>query len=290
MSNTQHPVSTQNISWRAPSHVLVHPVALFSILDHYLRRTDEQDRVIGTLLGRRTDAETVEVCTAFAMLHSETSEQVAVDADYLKLMYDLCHKVNPQEVIVGWYSTGSSLNTYSSLIQSFYSQETAPYPAVHLALNTGTEQEEEPGIKAYISSPISVESKPENCVFLPVPVELRFHEAERSGLDLLIRAANSPSSTVSQPVTDLEILEASLNSVSDMLNRVLTYVRAVIAGEKKGDAAVGRYLMDALGSSTEDLEKGGFNSSLQDMLMISYLASLVQSQAEVSARLALTSV
>ncbi len=48
------------------------------------------------------------------------------------------------------YSTGSSLNTYSSLIQSFYSQETAPYPSVHLALNTGTEQEEEPGVKAYI--------------------------------------------------------------------------------------------------------------------------------------------
>jgi translation initiation factor 3 subunit F len=48
-----------------------------------------------------------------------------------------------------------------------------------------------------------------------------------------------------------------------MLSRVLTYVRAVIAGEKKGDAAVGRYLMDALGASTEDLEKGGFNSSLQ---------------------------
>lgn len=77
-------------------------MALFSILDHYLRRTDEQDRVIGTLLGTRTDADTVEVHTAFAMLHSETSEQVAVDAEYLKVMYDLCHKVNPQEVIVGW--------------------------------------------------------------------------------------------------------------------------------------------------------------------------------------------
>lgn len=82
-------------------------------------------------------------------------------------------------------------------------------------------------------------------------------------VNLLIQAANSSSSTTPQPVTDLEILEASLNSVSDMLGRVLTYVRSVIAGERKGDAAVGRYLMDTLGSSTEDLEKGGFNSSLQ---------------------------
>lgn len=48
-----------------------------------------------------------------------------------------------------------------------------------------------------------------------------------------------------------------------MLDRVLTYVRAVLSGEKKGDPAVGRYLMDTLGASTEDLEKGGFNTSLQ---------------------------
>lgn len=92
-----------------------------------------------------------------------------------------------------------------------------------------------------------------------------------------------------------------------MLDRVLTYVRAVLSGEKKGDPAIGRYLMDTLGASTEDLEKGGFNTSLQvgghlatcpkrlphifnlqDTLMISYLANLVRAQAEVSARLALT--
>ena len=48
-----------------------------------------------------------------------------------------------------------------------------------------------------------------------------------------------------------------------MLDRVLSYVRAVLAGEIQGNPAVGRYLMDTLGSSAEDLEKGGFNASLQ---------------------------
>jgi translation initiation factor 3 subunit F len=48
-----------------------------------------------------------------------------------------------------------------------------------------------------------------------------------------------------------------------MIDRVLTYVQGVLKGEQKGDPAVGRYLMDALGSSAEDLEKGGFNASLQ---------------------------
>jgi len=279
-------------------------VALFSILDHYLRRKDDQDRVIGTLLGVRStggvggpEGETVEVRSSFAVLHSETSEQVAVDMEYHRTMYELHHKVNPKEVIVGWYSTGSNLNTYSALIQNFYSQETAPHQAVHVALNTGIEEGEQAGVKAYFSSPVGVFPKPENCVFVPVPCELRFHPAERSGIDLLTStAAHSFSPTTSSPpalpTTDLEVLERSIESVSLMLDRVLAYVRSVLAGEKKGDPAVGRYLMDTLGVGigTGDLEKGGFNASLQDTLMVSYLANLVRSQAEVSSRLALTTL
>jgi len=77
-----------------------------------------------------------------------------------------------------------------------------------------------------------------------------------------------------------------------MLDRVLAYVRSVLSGEHEGDSAVGRYLMDTLGASTdvEDEEKSGFNAKLQDTLMVSYLANLVRSQVEVSSRLALVQV
>ncbi|KAI0796989.1 Mov34-domain-containing protein [Abortiporus biennis] len=272
---------------RSPSFVTVHPVALFSILDHYLRRTDAQERVIGTLLGTRSDTGEIDVRSSFPVLHSETDEQVAVDMEYHRNMYELHHKVNPKEVIVGWYSTGSNLNTYSALIQNFYTQETAPHQAIHIAVNTGVEAGQPAGVKAYVSSPVGVSPKPENAVFVPIPCELRFKETERSGLDLLLNAS-SQSSSSAHPSTDLDVLESAIQSVYDMLERVLTYVRSVLAGEVKGDAAVGRYLMDTLGQSTDDLEKGGFNASLQDTLMVSYLANLVRSQAEVSARLALT--
>lgn len=87
-------------------------------------------------------------------------------------------------------------------------------------------------------------------------------------VDLLMNTSASSTSTSSQPVSDLEIIERALLSVSDMLERVLTYVRAVLSGEKKGDPAIGRYLMDTLGASTEDLEKGGFNASLQVCVQI----------------------
>jgi hypothetical protein len=66
-----------------------------------------------------------------------------------------------------------------------------------------------------------------------------------------------------QPLSDLELLDQSLQTVSDMLDRVLAYVRSVLKGEVEGNAGVGRYLMDTLEANTEDLEKGGFNASLQ---------------------------
>jgi Maintenance of mitochondrial structure and function len=83
----------------------------------------------------------------------------------------------------------------------------------------------------------------------------------------LTGTASSQSSTSTQPIADLEIVESSIQSTMAMLDRVLSYVQAVLSGEKQGDAAIGRYLMDTLGASTDDLEKGGFNSSLQVALL-----------------------
>ena len=104
------------------------------------------------------------------------------------------------------YSTGSNLNANSALIQNLYSQEAAPLRAVHLAIDTGLEESGKgAGVKAYIrsarfffhnivclvlfhnSSPVGISPKPENCVFAPVPVELRFRETEKSG-----RESHSP--------------------------------------------------------------------------------------------------
>ncbi|TFK55626.1 Mov34-domain-containing protein [Heliocybe sulcata] len=274
------PAGSHSSQPRTPTLVTLHPVALFSILDHYLRRMETQERVIGTLLGVRNDSGEVEVRSSYAVVHKETAELVAVDMEYHRTMYELHHRVHPREVIIGWYSTGSNLDTYSALIQNFYTQETGQHPAIHIALNTGVEEGQQPGVKAYVSSPVGVHPKPENCVFVPVPCEFRFHDAERSGLDLL-------TSESSSPLSDLETLAESLKTVSSMLDRVLGYVRSVLSGEVKGDPAVGRYLMDTFGADTGELEKGGFRDSLQDTLMVSYLAELVRSQAEVSSRLAL---
>jgi translation initiation factor 3 subunit F len=82
-------------------------------------------------------------------------------------------------------------------------------------------------------------------------------------VDLLVSASQSLGQTTTQPITDIEALEKSIQTIISMLDRVLAYVRSVLSGEINGDPAVGRYLMDTFGASTDGLEKGGFNASLQ---------------------------
>lgn len=53
----------------------VHPIVLFSVLDHFLRRPEGQKRVIGTLLGT-VAANTVEVTNSFAVPHLEKNSEV----------------------------------------------------------------------------------------------------------------------------------------------------------------------------------------------------------------------
>lgn len=55
--------------------VRLHPVALFSICDAYIRRNEKQDRVIGTLLGAVVD-NVLEIKNCYVVPHNESSEQV----------------------------------------------------------------------------------------------------------------------------------------------------------------------------------------------------------------------
>jgi translation initiation factor 3 subunit F len=99
-------------------------------------------------MGVRTESD-VEVRSAFAVLHSETADQVAIDEEYFQNMLDVTQKVQSKEQVVGWYSTGSELNNFSALFQNYYSQHTAPHQAVHVMVDTG-DQSKEMSIKAYL--------------------------------------------------------------------------------------------------------------------------------------------
>ncbi|KAL1600212.1 hypothetical protein SLS59_005836 [Nothophoma quercina] len=276
----------------APLNVVIQPQAIFSVLDHSLRRPADQERVIGTLLGTRSeDGTEIEIRNCYAVPHTETAEQVEVDMDYQKQMLALHLRANPREVLVGWYATSSDLNTFSALIQNFYSQQgdgTWPHPAVHLTVSTEPGKEIES--RTYISAPIGVtaERAADSCLFIPVPHEIKYGEAEKSGLEL-ISAAKDKESRTQEIGTDLDQLERAIQHVLDMLERVSNYVNNVLDEEAEPSSALGQFLMNALSLAPKvdatDIERD-FNAHIQDVLVVSYLANTIRTQIDLSNRLA----
>ncbi|ETI23589.1 eukaryotic translation initiation factor 3 subunit F [Cladophialophora carrionii CBS 160.54] len=277
----------------APLRVVIQPQALFSILDHCLRRPPDQQRVIGTLLGTRSDADESQVVvhSSFAVPHTETTDQVEVDMEYQKAMLALHLRANPKEVLVGWYATSSELNTFSALIQNHYSSQgegTFPYPAVHVTVSSQAGQDVE--VRTYISSPVGVspERAADSAAFIPIPYTVNYGEADRAGLEAVETAKESESRTATI-LTDIENLEKSLEDTLGMLDRVAKYVENVIEEEAEPSTALGQFLLNTLALAPKvdpaEIEKD-FNNHIQDVLTVSYLANMIRTQMDLSNRLA----
>ena len=54
----------------------VHPLVIFNICDCYVRRPDQAERVVGTLLGSVLPDGTVDIRNSYAVPHNESSDQV----------------------------------------------------------------------------------------------------------------------------------------------------------------------------------------------------------------------
>lgn len=171
---------------RPPTLITVHPSVVASILTHHARRPADSTapRVIGTLLGVRSEnGQEIDVRSSFAVPHSEGEEQVALDMPFQQGMMELLAKNGIKESIVGWYATHPDLNAYSALIQNYFSQETGAAQAIHLTVDTELDPSGKKGlgIKGWVSTSLGLNPKPENCVFLPVPVVIKYAESERAG-------------------------------------------------------------------------------------------------------------
>jgi translation initiation factor 3 subunit F len=114
------------------------PVVLFSVLDHYLRRDDPQTKVIGALLGVRSqDGTEVEIRNAFPLIYTaEKENEIVLDREHYRSMYELHQRVNPEEVILGWYTAGAELSAACTPVHSFFADDVAPFQPIHVTIDT----------------------------------------------------------------------------------------------------------------------------------------------------------
>ncbi|EED44111.1 transcriptional regulator [Enterocytozoon bieneusi H348] len=86
--------------------VEITPMVLLSVVDHYKRQSYK--RVIGILLGNTTSTKII-ITNSFAVPFEENTSGFFLDTSYLQNMYDLFHKVNSKECIIGWYHSGPKI-------------------------------------------------------------------------------------------------------------------------------------------------------------------------------------
>lgn len=267
-----HP-SKANISAR------IQPVVLFNICDCYVRRPDQAERVIGTLLGSVSADGIVEIKNSYAVPHNESADQVALDIDYNNTMFASHQKVNPKEVIVGWYSTGSGVSGGSTLIHEFYSKEVQN--PVHLTVDTGFTNGDA-SIKCYVSYILSLGDRQLAAQFQEIPLDLRMIEAERVGFDIL------KTTMVDKLPNDLERMETTLERLYALVDDVYQYADGVVEGRLAPDNNIGRFISDTLSSvpnlSPASFEKV-FNDRIQDNYALVYLSSLARAQLGIAEKL-----
>lgn len=98
----------------AEQHIVVHPLVLLSILDHYTRM--DSPRVAGLILG--SGEEEVHITNSFAVPFEEDENENAwfFDTSFQQNMFELFKKIHSNEKILGWYHSGTNLHKNDSEI------------------------------------------------------------------------------------------------------------------------------------------------------------------------------
>lgn len=269
----------------------LHPVVVFSILDHYKRRKELGSRVVGTLLGEPDVANgIIYITNCFPVQHKEGNDELQYEKPYHDEMFKLYQRVNPKEKVIGWYTTGNEISYISSLIHGWYTDQVRKplKEAVHLTVDVDLGVLNM-SIRAYTGYTLhKVNGRDVLARYEQAILELHATSGEKIGVDALISGQPENINKLDSPATilsDVDNLYKSMSKLVEMISVVQQYCQR--AYEKrdgfKADPEVARLILEALEAvptyqSTENLS-AVFNENIDDMLMITYLANFTRTQA-----------
>ncbi|UKJ89704.1 hypothetical protein MACJ_002957 [Theileria orientalis] len=288
-----HSTPLTNIKWK------IHPTVIFTILDSYMRREEGQYNVIGTLLGIVCEGNTVEITDSFVDRHSLTDEGLLqIIKDHHENMYELKQKINPKEQVVGWFCTGSEMTELTCAVHGWFKQFNSVsmfypnpnlYEPIHLLVDA-TCDSGSMMMKAYVQLPLTI-TKDACFQFHEVDLELLVSPSDTAGISFLLKSLDNSKNR--KPLT-AETLSPntftnSLLKLKDLLDKCLKVVEAAMDNRGvKINPEIGRFLLKTVSTeklmSLQKMEKI-WELSIQDNLMIAYLANLANLQFVLSEHL-----
>jgi len=258
--------------------VVVHPLVLLSVVDHYTRvAKDTNKRVVGVLLGEVSKGK-ADVTNSYALPFEEDPRDPTIwyiDRQYHEDMFAMFKKVNAREKVLGWYSTGPKIRPADIEINEMFRAYCADPILVIVDVNPKGDTE------IPTQSYVSVEARPEESsrsrrVFQHVLSEIGAYEAEEVGVEHLLR--NIIDTTESSMSDQVKAKVASLKGLRNRLMEMSQYVDRVIDGTLPINHSILYNLQDIfnlmpdLGPITQS-----FTINTNDNMMTIYVASLIRS-------------
>lgn len=274
--------ATTKVPTKALEKVVVHPLVLLSVVDHYNRVvTDSKSgkRVVGILLGRREKGGALDISNSFAVPFDEDEKDKAVwfmDHDYLENMYAMFKKVNAREKIVGWYHTGPELRTNDIIISDLVRKYC---PSAVLVIIDAKPKDLGLPTKAYtVVEEVHDDGTPTSRTFEHISSEIGAEEAEEVGVEHLLRDIKDTTvGTLSQRITNQLM---GLKGLESKLKEIHSYLDLVATGKLPINHQIIYQLQDVFNLlpnvNLTDFVKAMYLKTNDQMLVV-YLASLIRS-------------
>eukprot|EP00448_Togula_jolla_P020387 CAMPEP_0170573756 /NCGR_PEP_ID=MMETSP0224-20130122/2933_1 /TAXON_ID=285029 /ORGANISM="Togula jolla, Strain CCCM 725" /LENGTH=349 /DNA_ID=CAMNT_0010896361 /DNA_START=39 /DNA_END=1088 /DNA_ORIENTATION=+ len=258
--------------------VVVHPIVLLAVVDHYNRAAvNTTKRVVGTLLGEVDDYK-LHVTNSFAVPFEEDPRDPQVwflDHNFHENMYAMFKKVNAKERVVGWYSTGPKIKSSDLSIHELY-RRYCPEPVL-VVMDVQPKGLELP-MEAYYSVQEQTSDEVFKRTFLHATSTVGAFEAEEVGVEHLLRdIKNASASTLAVRVGDKI---SALKGLAVRLREISAYLSSVVAGKLPMNQEIIYYLQEIfnlLPDQDSDELVRSFAMETNDMMLALYVGSMLRS-------------
>jgi len=257
--------------------VVVHPLVLLSVVDHYHRTAkDTKKRVVGMLLGSVSQG-VVDITNSFAVPFEEDDKDPNIwflDHAFKETMMSMFKKVNASEKLVGWYSTGPKIRPGDLNVDQLVRRYT-PNPVMVIIdvkpkmLGIPTE--------AYHAVEEIREGKQLAWTFKHVTSEISATESEEVGVEHLLRDVKD--TTVSTLANQVVQKLGALKGLASRLQEIDSYLQNVLSGRLPVNHQIIYKLQDIFNLlpnlNIEALVKA-FAVKTNDMMLAIYLSSIIR--------------
>lgn len=271
-----------SITTPTTTEVVVHPLVLLSVADHYNREAKDikNKRVVGVCLGSRTGSR-VDITNSFAVPFEEDAKDRNVwflDHNFLETMHWMFKKVNASENMVGFYSTGPKIRENDLKITALFRQFMPNAEPVFVIIDISRDLVGLPTTSYEAVEEVESDGKEIQHVFKHIKCSIEADEAEAVGVEHLLRDINDPST--SMLAIKIKHKLSGLSGLVSKLEDISLYLRNVRTGKMPANNQIIYNLQNILNLlpnlNVDELVKSMLVKT-NDMYLVMYISSLVRS-------------